>query len=210
MIQLGVNIDHIATIRQARLDPEPDPVAAAVICELAGAHQITVHLRGDRRHIQDRDLRLLRETVKSRLNLEMSATAEMVPISWPEFADLHPFAPSDQTRGYAELFDQLEAWLCEITGLEGCSLQPNAGSQGEYAGLRVIAAWHADRGQAGRNVCLIPASAHGTNPASATIAGYEVISVACDDQGNIDLKNLKARAEEHHQRLICLTPLYPT
>jgi glycine dehydrogenase len=151
--------------------------------------------------------------------MKLNATSEMVPITWPEIAGLHPFAPADQTEGYRLLFRTLERWLCEITGFDACSLQPNAGSQGEYAGLMVIRAWHRSRsaGAAGspgsgieRNVCLIPVSAHGTNPASAVMAGMKVVPVACDGNGNVDIPDLRAKAEQHRDRLAALMVTYPS
>src|SRR6185437_5550855 len=135
---------------------------------------------------------------------------EMLPITWPEFGKLHPFAPLDQAKGYQTIFKQLEDWLAEITGFTGISLQPNAGSQGEYAGLLVIRAWHASRGQEQRNICLIPTSAHGTNPASAVMAGLTVVAVACDQDGNIDVGDLRAKAEAHKDNLAALMVTYPS
>ena len=142
--------------------------------------------------------------------MKLNAAAEMFPVSWPEFAKIHPFAPIKQTRGYQKLFEQLEAWLAEITGFAGISLQPNAGSQGEYAGLLVIRAYHESRNESHRNVCLIPSSAHGTNPASAVMAGLSVLSVACDPCGNIDVADLKTKAEAHQADLSCLMITYPS
>jgi glycine dehydrogenase len=142
--------------------------------------------------------------------MKLNATSEMVPVTWPELGAIHPFAPPDQTAGYQELFRTLEAWLCEITGFAACSLQPNAGSQGEYAGLMVIRAYHQARGDGHRDVCLIPVSAHGTNPASAVMAGLKVVVVACDAGGNVDLADLKAKAEQHHDRLAALMVTYPS
>jgi glycine dehydrogenase len=134
----------------------------------------------------------------------------MLPVSWPEFSKMHPYAPAEQAAGYAEMFKQLEAWLAEITGFAAISLQPNAGSQGEYAGLLAIRAYHESRGQGHRNVCLIPTSAHGTNPASAIIAGLHTVAVTCDDQGNIDVEDLKAKAREYEAKLACLMVTYPS
>jgi glycine dehydrogenase len=142
--------------------------------------------------------------------MKLNATAEMIPVTWAEFGNIHPFAPSDQTRGYQILFQQLEAWLAEITGFAGISLQPNAGSQGEYAGLLVIRDYHESRGEGHRNVCLIPQSAHGTNPASAVMCGMKVVGVACDSQGNIDVEDLKAKAEKHSHELAALMVTYPS
>jgi glycine dehydrogenase len=142
--------------------------------------------------------------------MKLNATAEMTPITWPEIARLHPFAPVRQTEGYQEIFRTLESWLCEITGFAACSLQPNAGSQGEYAGLMVIRAWHESRGEGHRDVCLIPVSAHGTNPASAVMAGLKVVAVACDAGGNVDLGDLRAKAGQHRDRLAALMVTYPS
>ncbi|MBE8999740.1 aminomethyl-transferring glycine dehydrogenase [Nostoc sp. LEGE 12447] len=142
--------------------------------------------------------------------MKLNATAEMIPVSWEEFGKIHPFAPASQTQGYQILFQQLEAWLAEITGFAGISLQPNAGSQGEYAGLLVIRQYHENRGEAHRNVCLIPTSAHGTNPASAVMCGMKVVAVACDSQGNIDVADLKAKAEKHSNELAALMVTYPS
>jgi glycine dehydrogenase len=142
--------------------------------------------------------------------MKLNAAAELYPISWPEFSQLHPFAPADQSGGYARLVAQLEGWLAELTGFAAVSLQPNAGSQGEYAGLLAIRAYHRQRGQPQRTVCLIPRSAHGTNPASAAMAGLEVIGVECDAEGNIDLADLAAQAERHAARLAALMVTYPS
>lgn len=142
--------------------------------------------------------------------MKLNAASEMFPVSWPEFSKLHPFAPSDQTRGYQRLARELEAWLCEITGFAAISLQPNAGSQGEYAGLLAIRAYHEARGEGHRNICLIPTSAHGTNPASAVMGGFTVVPVACDAIGNIDLADLRAKADAHAKDLAALMITYPS
>ena len=142
--------------------------------------------------------------------MKLNATAEMIPVSWPEFSRIHPFVPLDQTPGYREMFRQLEQWLAEITGFAAVSLQPNAGSQGEYTGLLVIRRYHEKRGDTHRNVCLIPQSAHGTNPASAVMAGLKVVVVECDNKGNIDVTDLKAKAEQHAQNLAALMVTYPS
>src|SRR5512133_3938549 len=142
--------------------------------------------------------------------MKLNATAEMFPISWPEFAKLHPFAPDSQTSGYREMCDQLERWLAEITGFAAVSLQPNAGSQGEFAGLLAIREYHASRGEAHRDVCLIPQSAHGTNPASAVMAGMKVVVVGTDADGNIDLADLRAKAQQHAAALGALMVTYPS
>ncbi|MEG3842771.1 aminomethyl-transferring glycine dehydrogenase [Microcoleus sp. herbarium14] len=142
--------------------------------------------------------------------MKLNATAEMLPVSWPEFSKIHPFAPSHQTRGYQMMFVQLEQWLAEITGFAGISLQPNAGSQGEYAGLLVIRQYHEHRGESHRNICLIPQSAHGTNPASAVMAGMKVVAVDCDCQGNIDVSDLQKKADKHKNELAALMVTYPS
>lgn len=142
--------------------------------------------------------------------MKLNATAEMLPITWPEFARIHPFVPSYQAEGYRILFDQLERWLAEITGLAAVSLQPNAGSQGEYSGLLVIRKYHDKRGDGRRNICLIPDSAHGTNPASAVMAGLKVVVIACDDNGNIDVADLRKRAEQYKDTLAALMVTYPS
>jgi glycine dehydrogenase len=142
--------------------------------------------------------------------MKLNATTEMIPVTWPEFASPHPFAPSDELQGYAELYRNLEAWLRDITGFAAVSLQPNAGSQGEYTGLLVIRAYHESRGEGARNVCLIPVSAHGTNPASAVMAGFRVVVVECDDRGNVDLDDLAKKADAHRDELGALMITYPS
>jgi len=142
--------------------------------------------------------------------MKLNAASEMAPITWPAFARLHPFAPAEQAQGYRRIFTDLQAWLAEITGLPAVSLQPNAGSQGELAGLLVIRAYHRSRKQAHRTVCLIPQSAHGTNPASAVMAGFEVVVTKTDERGNIDLADLEAKAEAHKDRLGALMVTYPS
>jgi glycine dehydrogenase len=142
--------------------------------------------------------------------MKLNATTEMVPVTWAEFSKIHPFAPADQIGGYMQIFDELDNWLSEITGFAAMSLQPNSGAQGEYAGLMVIRAYHLDRGDTHRNIALIPSSAHGTNPASASMAGMKIIIVKCDEKGNIDVADLKAKVEEHANELSCLMVTYPS
>jgi glycine dehydrogenase len=163
------------------------------------------------KRLESRDLSLCTSMIPlGSCTMKLNAAVEMYPISWPEFAKLHPFAPPEQTQGYRELFQQLESWLAEITGFAAVSLQPNAGSQGEYAGLLVIRAYHESRGEGHRNICLIPTSAHGTNPASAVMAGLKVVAVACDTEGNINVADLKAKAEAHRRELAGLMITYPS
>ncbi|MDP1655681.1 MAG: aminomethyl-transferring glycine dehydrogenase [Hylemonella sp.] len=173
-------------------------------------HSETGMLRYIRR-LSDLDLALDRSMIPlGSCTMKLNATSEMIPITWPEFAHIHPFAPAEQRQGYAELDAQLRAWLCQATGYAGISLQPNAGSQGEYAGLLAIRAWHQAQGQGHRNICLIPSSAHGTNPASAHMAGLQVVVTACDAQGNVDLADLKAKCEQHSANLACVMITYPS
>jgi glycine dehydrogenase len=161
--------------------------------------------------LESRDLSLTTSMIPlGSCTMKLNATAEMFPISWPEISRLHPFVPVEQAAGYVEIFQQLEDWLAEITGFAAVSLQPNAGSQGEFAGLLAIREYHASRGEAYRNVCLIPTSAHGTNPASAVMAGFKVVSVACLKDGDIDLADLRAKADEHARDLAALMVTYPS
>ncbi len=163
------------------------------------------------RTLESRDLSLTAAMIPlGSCTMKLNATAEMIPITWPGFAGLHPFVPRDQAAGYTEMFSQLEAWLAEITGFSAVSLQPNAGSQGEFAGLMTIRAYHQSRGEPDRNVCLIPTSAHGTNPASAVMAGMRVVPVAADADGNIDVTDLRAKAEQHAASLAALMVTYPS
>ncbi|WP_281650137.1 aminomethyl-transferring glycine dehydrogenase [Novacetimonas hansenii] len=163
------------------------------------------------RRLADKDLALDRSMIPlGSCTMKLNATAEMMPITWPEFCDIHPFAPADQMEGYAELFAELQQMLCRISGYDAVSLQPNSGAQGEYAGLLAIRAYHRARGEAGRDVCLIPASAHGTNPASAQMAGMKVVVVKCDEHGNVDMDDLKARIAQHAQQLAAIMITYPS
>ena len=163
------------------------------------------------RQLSDKDLALDRSMIPlGSCTMKLNATSEMIPITWPEFGNVHPFAPADQQAGYAELDQQLRAWLSSITGYADVSLQPNAGSQGEYAGLLAIKAWQEARGQGQRDVCLIPSSAHGTNPASAMMAGLKVVVTKCDEAGNVDLDDLKAKCAQHADQLACIMITYPS
>jgi len=170
-------------------------------------HEMLRYLRG----LADKDLALDRTMIPlGSCTMKLNATSEMIPVTWPEFSNIHPFAPDAQTVGYREMIGQLEDMLCALTGYAAVSLQPNAGSQGEYAGLLVIQAYHESRGEGHRNICLIPSSAHGTNPASANMVGMKVVVTACDSNGNVDLADLKAKAEQHSANLACVMVTYPS
>ncbi len=203
----------------AAFAPAPDAVIAAPHGRTSGYlthavfqqyHTETEFLRYVRR-LESRDLSLCTSMIPlGSCTMKLNATAEMFPITWPEFARIHPFAPRTQAAGYARIFADLERWLAEITGFAAVSLQPNAGSAGEYAGLLSIRGWHRSRGQESRRVCLIPVSAHGTNPASAVMAGMRVVPVACDAMGNIDVADLRAKAAAHASELAALMVTYPS
>ncbi|MES2901796.1 MAG: aminomethyl-transferring glycine dehydrogenase [Pseudomonadota bacterium] len=170
-------------------------------------HEMLRYLRG----LADKDLALDRTMIPlGSCTMKLNATSEMIPVTWPEFSNIHPFAPDSQTVGYREMITQLEEMLCAVTGYAAISLQPNAGSQGEYAGLLVIKAYHESRGEGHRNICLIPSSAHGTNPASANMVGMKVVVTACDVNGNVDLADLKAKAEQHSANLAAVMITYPS
>ncbi|MET3118196.1 glycine dehydrogenase [Undibacterium sp. GrIS 1.8] len=234
--QVGISLDETTTradidalwgiFANGKVIPDFDATEAAVSDALPAALIRTstylTHPTFNRYHAEHEMLRYLRSLADKDLALDrtmiplgsctmkLNATSEMIPVTWPEFSNIHPFAPDDQTIGYREMIDQLEAMLCAATGYDAVSLQPNAGSQGEYAGLLVIQAYHASRGEAHRNICLIPSSAHGTNPASASMVGMEVVVVACDDNGNVDLVDLKAKAEKHSANLAAAMVTYPS
>ena len=231
--QIGVSLDETTTVAELELlvrifngGTAPDWAASALTPQkFPGPVRTSEYLKAavfNRYHSETEMLRYLRQLEAKDISLchsmiplgsctmKLNSAAEMFPVSWPELSRLHPFAPVSQTRGYQQLFEELESWLSEITGFTGVSLQPNAGSQGEYAGLLVIRAWHQSREQGRRNICLIPTSAHGTNPASAVMAGMIVVPVACDQEGNIDVLDLKAKIAEHRQRLSCLMITYPS
>lgn len=175
------------------------------------AHRSETEMLRYLRKLADRDLALDRAMIPlGSCTMKLNATTEMIPLTWPEFASLHPFAPTSQAAGYHQLFGRLEDWLCKVSGYDAVSLQPNSGAQGEYAGLLAIRGYHAARGESHRKVCLIPSSAHGTNPASAHMAGMEVVVVACDRGGNVDVADLKAKAATHAADLAAIMITYPS
>lgn len=163
------------------------------------------------KRLENRDISLTHSMISlGSCTMKLNATTEMLPVTWPELSDIHPFAPEDQTRGYAGIIEDLSGWLCEITGFDAISMQPNSGAQGEYAGLMTIRDWHISRGEPHRNVTIIPSSAHGTNPASAVMAGMKVVITKCDDQGNIDLEDLREKVLLHKDHLAALMVTYPS
>jgi glycine dehydrogenase len=185
--------------------------SAFLTAEVFSSHRSEHAMLRYLKRLEEKDLALNRGMIPlGSCTMKLNATAEMLPISFPGFADIHPFAPADQAEGYAELIRRLEGWLAAVTGFAAVSLQPNAGSQGEYAGLLAIRAFHQARGEGSRDVCLIPASAHGTNPASAAMAGMRVVVVGCDRDGNVDLDDLRARVAQHADRLAALMVTYPS
>ncbi len=232
--RLGLSLDE--TTRQADVEaiwalfpgqqPAFDTLAAAVAERLPAAllrqSPILAHEVFNRYHSETELMRYLRKLADKDLALDrtmiplgsctmkLNAASEMIPITWPEFGSLHPFAPAEQSKGYQLLTDELESMLCKATGYDAVSLQPNAGSQGEYAGLLAIRAYHQSRGDERRDICLIPSSAHGTNPATAHMAGMRVVVTACDERGNVDIEDLRAKAIEHRDRLAAIMITYPS
>lgn len=208
---MAISVDALASEAETRL-PEPHARHSGYLTHpvFNSCHSETEMLRYIFR-LQGRDLSLAHSMIPlGSCTMKLNGTSEMLPVTWPEFGAIHPFAPEEQTAGYAELFKQIERWLAVITGFSAVSLQPNAGSQGEYAGLMVIRGYHEARGQGHRNVCLIPTSAHGTNPASAVTAGMRVVAVSCDAQGNIDVTDLKSKAAQHAEHLSAIMVTYPS
>src|SRR5437667_2482315 len=209
---------HVRDVADADLGEPPSRIPQSAIRSsqflthpIFNTHDTETEMLRYLKKLESRDLSLTTSMIPlGSCTMKLNATAEMFPISWPEISKLHPFAPTKQTVGYAEMCEQLENWLAEITGFDAISLQPNAGSQGEFAGLLAIREYHASRNEGHRNVCLIPTSAHGTNPASATMAGFKVVSIACLKDGDIDLADLRAKADEHARDLAALMVTYPS
>ncbi len=209
---------HVRDVADADLGQPPSRIPQSAIRAsqflthpIFNTHDTETEMLRYLKKLESRDLSLTTSMIPlGSCTMKLNATAEMFPISWPEISKLHPFAPPEQTAGYMEMGEQLEIWLAEITGFDAVSLQPNAGSQGEFAGLLAIREYHASRGETHRNVCLIPTSAHGTNPASAVMAGFKVVPVACLKDGDIDLADLRAKADAHARDLAALMVTYPS
>ncbi|MCE7994177.1 MAG: aminomethyl-transferring glycine dehydrogenase [Roseivirga sp.] len=199
--------DQVALNIPANLARTSDFMTHPVFNDYHSEHEMLRYIK----RLENKDLSLVHSMISlGSCTMKLNATAEMIPVTWPEFGNMHPFAPMSQAAGYQELFKNLVDWLSEITGFADTSLQPNSGAQGEYAGLMVIRAYHESRGDHHRNVALIPSSAHGTNPASAVMAGMKVVITKCDEKGNIDLDDLRAKAEEHSANLASLLVTYPS
>ncbi|GAB3909147.1 aminomethyl-transferring glycine dehydrogenase [Mucilaginibacter boryungensis] len=197
----------LQTVIPAELQRKSEYLTHPVFNSHHSEHEMLRYIKS----LETKDLSLCHSMIAlGSCTMKLNATTEMVPITWAEFSKMHPFAPADQTGGYMQLFDELNNWLSEITGFAAMSLQPNAGAQGEYAGLMVIRAYHNDRGDHHRNIALIPSSAHGTNPASAAMAGMKIVVVKCDENGNIDVADMRAKAEQYKNELSCLMVTYPS
>ena len=204
---LNAIVDELEISWPERLVRQSEYMTHAVFNTHHTEHEMLRYLKS----LEEKDLSLVHSMIAlGSCTMKLNATAEMIPVTWPEFGKIHPFAPKDQTTGYQQLFADLNKWLCEITGFAAMSLQPNSGAQGEYAGLMVIRAYHESRSDHHRNISLIPQSAHGTNPASAVMAGMKVVIVKCDERGNIDVADLKAKAEQYSNDLSCLMVTYPS
>ena len=205
------SVDALAANSMFAISPSSRRSSAFLAHPIFNTHETETEMLRYLRKLESRDLSLCHSMIPlGSCTMKLNATAEMFPISWPEFSKLHPFAPDDQTTGYVEMCKQLEDWLAEITGFAAVSLQPNAGSQGEFAGLLAIREYHRSRNETHRNVCLIPTSAHGTNPASAAMAGLKVVPVATLKDGDVDLADLRAKADEHARDLAALMVTYPS
>ena len=202
-----VVVDNVSTTIPAELQRTSEYLTHPVFNSHHSEHEMLRYIKS----LETKDLSLCHSMIAlGSCTMKLNATTEMIPVTWPEFGKVHPFAPSDQVLGYYTVFDELDKWLSEITGFAAMSLQPNAGAQGEYAGLMVIRAYHQDRGDHHRNIALIPASAHGTNPASAAMAGMKIVVVKSTEKGEIDVEDLKTKAKEHAENLSCLMVTYPS
>ncbi|MFV3314312.1 glycine dehydrogenase (aminomethyl-transferring) [Pseudomonas putida] len=203
--------DDMADLAGGRLPEQLHRRSAILAHAVFNRYHSETELMRYLRRLADKDLALDRSMIPlGSCTMKLNAVSEMIPVTWPEFGSLHPFAPADQAEGYKAMLDELETMLCQATGYDAVSLQPNAGSQGEYAGLLAIRAYHQSRGEGGRDVCLIPSSAHGTNPATAQMAGMRVVVVACDSRGNVDVDDLQAKALQHSDKLAALMITYPS
>jgi glycine dehydrogenase len=206
-----VDFDGINASLETVIPTELQRTSAYLTHSLFNTHRSEHEMLRYIKSLEAKDLSLCHSMIAlGSCTMKLNATTEMVPVTWAEFSKIHPFAPTDQVGGYMQLFDEINNWLSEITGFAAMSLQPNAGAQGEYAGLMVIRAYHLDRGDAHRNIALIPSSAHGTNPASAAMAGMKIVVVKCDDNGNIDVADMRAKAEQYKNELSCLMVTYPS
>jgi glycine dehydrogenase len=201
-----LELEVVSTI-PAALQRKSDFLTHAVFNSYQSEHEMLRYLK----RLENKDLSLTHSMISlGSCTMKLNATTEMIPVTWAEVSNLHPFAPIEQAKGYADMFEHLTQWLCEITGFAGVSLQPNSGAQGEFAGLMVIRAYHESRNEKHRNIALIPTSAHGTNPASAVMAGMKVVLVKCNEKGYIDINDLKTQAEKHKDNLSCLMVTYPS
>ena len=206
-----VDVDSFKSDLQSTIPAELQRQSEYLTHPVFNIHQSEHEMLRYIKSLEAKDLSLCHSMIAlGSCTMKLNATTEMIPVTWPEFSKMHPFAPADQVGGYMQIFSELNDWLSKITGFAAMSLQPNAGAQGEYAGLMVIRAYHIDRGEGHRNVALIPSSAHGTNPASAAMAGMKIVVTRCDENGNIDMEDLKTKAEEHKDDLSCLMVTYPS
>lgn len=206
-----VSMEELDANMQSSIPSELERTSAYLVHPVFNEHHSEHEMLRYIKSLEAKDLSLCHSMIPlGSCTMKLNATTEMMSLTWAGFSRMHPFAPADQVGGYMQIFDELNKWLCEITGFAAMSMQPNAGAQGEYAGLMVIRAYHRDRGDHRRNVALIPSSAHGTNPASAAMAGMKILVVKCDDNGNIDVSDLRAKAEAHREDLSCLMVTYPS